>query len=723
MTELSIVIVKYGQQKIFESCLKSIPKRPDWQTIVIDNSRNNRGYAKACNLGAKQAKGKYLLFINPDTLLSEKAISYCLTQIRKNKNIGIISPQLVDENGEAYLSYTRQPTRFSAFIVYSFFDRLFPRNPWSQAYWYRGMTLNKRRRVESISGACMFMLKRDFDALHGFDEQFFMYWEDADLCRRLLSLGKEIIYDPKVKIYHQRGGSTPLSLQIENKFKDSRYKYFKKHFGLFYALLLDVWLSVGEEWRLLTILIIATWLRFDQITTLSPLIFDQARDYLAAWSSLETKSLPLLGIASSIPRFHQGPLFIWLLMGVFVLFGVSAQVAAVMGAVIGLLAVVGVYYLARIRWGLLPAVIASLIVATSPLVVGQARMAFMINPIPLASVFFLWVLTSRYRNWKNIFLTSFFFGILLQFELAHAPLIGLTGLYLWKNRQFIRFKTTTVLVFLGGLLLSLLPQVVFDLTHQFQQLFMFGIWLVYRILRGLHLFPGSEGNFGTPWQAWSRIKEYGIKFSGWEWFVPFYIYLVVLIGGLIAYIKNKVKDETVSYCLLWLGLLLIAYTLHGNPSEAYFSSWLVPVALLVGWSANQWGRLWQKVIFILIIVIAFVNTFYLISNDYLLLTPKTASTGYTQGYGLSLSGMQSIINYVKSETHGQPITLKALGPGSEFPSFLDNYVFMLKTQGFKLVESGGKPVWITTDPTLEVAVPYPTKKVELYGVTIITENR
>ena len=257
---LSIIIVDYRAKEELARCLASIGKNSGWQIIVVDNNRHNRGFAKASNLGAKKARGEYLLFLNPDTVVAKNSIQLLLGKIKQNKNIGIIAPQLTDSKNKAYRSYSRQPSMLSAPIVFSFINTLLKNNFVSQKYWYKNSSLSKEKNVEAVTGAALMIKKKLFEEIGGFDERFFMYWEDIDLCRRVLATGKLICFYPAAKIMHFGGRSTlGVKTKASKWFKKSRFLFFAKHFGNIYGLLLEIFLRLFESWRFLAILTLAAW--------------------------------------------------------------------------------------------------------------------------------------------------------------------------------------------------------------------------------------------------------------------------------------------------------------------------------------------------------------------------------------------------------------------------------------------------------------------------------
>ena len=115
-------------------------------------------------MGAKQATGELLLFLNPDTKVKKGAINILVQELISNEAVGMVAPQLVDSKGRAYLSTTKQPNSKTAFIAYSFFDTWFPNNLSSRDYWYKDFSLEEKRVVESVSGAAMITIVNTYSA-------------------------------------------------------------------------------------------------------------------------------------------------------------------------------------------------------------------------------------------------------------------------------------------------------------------------------------------------------------------------------------------------------------------------------------------------------------------------------------------------------------------------------------------------------------------------------
>jgi GT2 family glycosyltransferase len=239
----SIIIVNYRSRQLLESCLVSIfDKMVDlnFEILVVNNDEKenindmparfggvkiinnlkNIGFGKAANLGAKNSTGKYLFFLNPDTrlLTGQKKI---VSLLDENEKIGIISPQLVDEGGNAEeWGAGKFPSLFRVIL-----NNLQKK---AQAKKTRQITSGN---AEWVSGAALFIKKELFDDLGGFDEDFFMYFEDIDLCRRARKKGKRAICLTEEKVEHRRGGSASDQKKQKKDYYVSQDHYFQKHHG------------------------------------------------------------------------------------------------------------------------------------------------------------------------------------------------------------------------------------------------------------------------------------------------------------------------------------------------------------------------------------------------------------------------------------------------------------------------------------------------------------
>lgn len=248
--KLSIIIVAYGDPSLLAKCLNSIPKIPTWEIIIIDNTKHNIGFAAGCNRGAAKARGEYVLFLNPDCEVDKENIAILITHLDAFPNTGIVAPKIVNAKHQSQLSYSLQPTYTSAFFVYSFLSKYAYFLPVVKNHWFNQRVATKLTRVGAVTGAVFLMRTDLFKKLKGFDEHFFMYWEETDLCRRCLAAGMRIMYEPKAVVVHEGAATTPKNRNLVlGWFKRSRLYFFQKHFGLIRAYVLESFLRLSESWR------------------------------------------------------------------------------------------------------------------------------------------------------------------------------------------------------------------------------------------------------------------------------------------------------------------------------------------------------------------------------------------------------------------------------------------------------------------------------------------
>ena len=255
--DLSCIIVNYKNSEPLKYCLASLYQTVqgiNFETIIIDNSENdlglqplkelypktqfvsnssNIGFAKANNQAAKIAQGKVLIFLNPDTILSEQAIYSMYKYYCSHTETGVLGPKVVNPEGSLQYSCRRYPTLWTGlFNRYSILSRLFPENRFTSQYLMRDFDHNEIRQVDWLSGCCLMVSKSTFENSHGFDENYFLFNEDVDLCRTIKQAGKEVIYFPKATITHQVSTSnskTTARVIIQRHL--GMMHYFKKYHG------------------------------------------------------------------------------------------------------------------------------------------------------------------------------------------------------------------------------------------------------------------------------------------------------------------------------------------------------------------------------------------------------------------------------------------------------------------------------------------------------------
>lgn len=239
---LSVIIVDYKSKEYLDSCLQSIigdsknsktqPLTSNTEVIVVNNNENNIGYGAGCNKGARKAKGKYLFFLNPDSVVLDNSLKKMIDFMQEHPEIGVLGPRLYNsEKKDCQLSFCRFPDPLTSIFVFSPLKSLWKENPFWKRYIY-SKKLNSEEPVEvdTISGAAILVRKDIFKRINGFDEGFFLYFEENDLCKRIKKLNKKIVFYPNAEIVHFGGKSTAEFNDKDKVFRQSRLKYFKKYY-------------------------------------------------------------------------------------------------------------------------------------------------------------------------------------------------------------------------------------------------------------------------------------------------------------------------------------------------------------------------------------------------------------------------------------------------------------------------------------------------------------
>jgi GT2 family glycosyltransferase len=270
MVDLSIIIVSYRGWGRLSKCLESLStfsgKDLITEIIVVDNSLDDRineiaerfpgfifirnavngGYANGCNLGSRMAKGEFLLILNPDTVATEAAVLQLAGTAGNNPDLTLLSCRQVNEKGRESIASGEFP-RF-----------------WNITGFQRALFRRRKPRAgissdnaggdivfpDWISGSVIMIRKNEFEKICGFDEDFWMYFEDVDLCRRVNDKGGKTGFCRNIVIEHNHGGSSRIDLKTTSLTKTeviiSRHLYFSKHHHGIEGVAIQVFLIINN---------------------------------------------------------------------------------------------------------------------------------------------------------------------------------------------------------------------------------------------------------------------------------------------------------------------------------------------------------------------------------------------------------------------------------------------------------------------------------------------
>lgn len=246
--KFSVVIVNYASWPLTLRCVQSFRRTgyEDFEVVVVDNDQaeppelpygaqlirnpENIGFARACNQGIAASTGEMIVLINPDTLVEADFFERVADLLEKNPRIGVAGPRVLDAVGELQLSARREISLVSGLLGRtSALTRLFPKSSLVKSQFPAVTKQSHPAAVDWVSGACMVVRRPLLQEVGAFDERFFMYFEDADLCRRAREAGWLVYYLPEVEVVHQTGGSShsrPRAIWLLHK---SAFLYHRKH--------------------------------------------------------------------------------------------------------------------------------------------------------------------------------------------------------------------------------------------------------------------------------------------------------------------------------------------------------------------------------------------------------------------------------------------------------------------------------------------------------------
>jgi N-acetylglucosaminyl-diphospho-decaprenol L-rhamnosyltransferase len=253
--DITVIIVNWRVRDLLERCLESIIANKDGLNIeiyVVDNdSRDgtsemimmefpevkvlamarNLGFARANNLAIKQASGKHIFLLNPDTEIKPGFFKSIYAYMEDNPEVGIIGPRILNSDGSIQASIRRFPDIFSHILIMLKLRNILVENKFLKHYFLVDFDYGREQAVDQIMGAAMMIRRSVFEKIGTFDEKFFVWFEEVDFCLRASKNGIKIMYYPGAEIFHIGGESFNQEAVVRKQiiFNKSLLRYFLKH--------------------------------------------------------------------------------------------------------------------------------------------------------------------------------------------------------------------------------------------------------------------------------------------------------------------------------------------------------------------------------------------------------------------------------------------------------------------------------------------------------------
>src|SRR3989344_9586213 len=283
MIELSIIIVSYNTKDFLRECIDSIKKNTknlNYEIIVVDNassdnslrmleekfpdvitikSKDNIGFSKANNLGVEKSKGKYVLFLNPNTVVYKETLLNMVKFMDGHKDVGAATCKLVMPNGKLDdASHRGFPNPWNSFCYFSGLSKMFPSSKLFGGYNLSWLNLSKTHEIDACAGAFMIVRREAGEKIGWWDEDYFFYGEDLEFCFRLKEAGWKIYFVPSASALHYKGISGGIkrvskkitTASIETKRRSTNWRFnamkifYRKHYQNKYPFFLT-WFVMG----------------------------------------------------------------------------------------------------------------------------------------------------------------------------------------------------------------------------------------------------------------------------------------------------------------------------------------------------------------------------------------------------------------------------------------------------------------------------------------------
>jgi len=272
--ELSIILINYNAKALTKQAVQSVfdcSPQICFEIIVVDNSDDsaekfesdnpnvtvikdvqNRGFGNACNIGVRYSQGKYILFLNNDTIMHKGTLEACVGYMCQHLKVGALGVRTLLADGSLDHACKRGfPTPMSSLYYFLGLDKKYPQNKKFGAYRQTFLAEEEISEVDSVAGSFLMMPRTLFDNLGGFDESFFMYGEDLDLCFRIKQKGLSVVYYGKAAITHLKGqsGLHTKSEEVVRHFYDAMIIFYKKHYKNKYSKIVNVIVYLGIKFK------------------------------------------------------------------------------------------------------------------------------------------------------------------------------------------------------------------------------------------------------------------------------------------------------------------------------------------------------------------------------------------------------------------------------------------------------------------------------------------
>lgn len=267
------VVINYNTQEDLRRCLRTMEEnlgrlravvvdngstdgsqrmvREEFPWVILLENPGNPGYASACNAGIRVADHPYVFILNSDVEFVDGELETLVFYMEEHPSVGALGPMVLNADGTRQMSCRRFPSMLEN-VVHGFLGELWPQNPLTRSYQMKDLQGEEPREVDWVSGAAMLLRREATERVGGFDEAYFMYVEDVDLCWRLRRAGYRVVYHPGFRLVHHIGRASSLqSTRMLYQHHRSMYIFFRRRYAGWRGTLLTPVILFGLAARFL----------------------------------------------------------------------------------------------------------------------------------------------------------------------------------------------------------------------------------------------------------------------------------------------------------------------------------------------------------------------------------------------------------------------------------------------------------------------------------------
>lgn len=270
---LSIIIVNWNVRDLLRDCLRSIERvrdDPELEVVVVDSASaddsvgmvqtefpwvrlipcdENVGFPRGNNIGLAEARGHYLLLLNPDTIVQDDALMILQDYLTAHPDVGAVGPMLLNPDGSVQSSRRRFPTPATGFFESTWLEGVAPGV--LRRYYALDLPDDTTADVDWLTGACIMVPRAVYEQIGGLDEGYYMYSEELDWCRRIRTAGWRVVYHPAARVTHHVGKSSEQAVTARHiNFQRAKLRYYRKYHGRVVAGALRLFLLAGYAWQM-----------------------------------------------------------------------------------------------------------------------------------------------------------------------------------------------------------------------------------------------------------------------------------------------------------------------------------------------------------------------------------------------------------------------------------------------------------------------------------------